>query len=244
MANIFSTILLALFFQYTPCCDSMDQNSEIRGINFFYHIPFANPDPEKPDMDVQYDIYYYRKIRVYKIYYSFDSLYNDQIVSTTARYYYFIFHIDSSRGKIYGMDTSQQFARKSFPVDSMIRSNSFNSNKFDTLLYSKPDTVRKLKNGDLVKIYRFPTHPEEPSTYIVHMHYTKGLKGIRESFTSKMDNEPGRKLYRISTFASAAYYKETNLHMPAREYYLVMREIVVKNKKEVMRFVSQYIWNQ
>ena len=243
MTNIFSSILLILFFQYPLFYNQVYQNSEIRAVNFFYHVPLANPDPANPDMDIQYDIYYYRNIRVYKIYYSFDSVFNDQLISSSTRYYYFIFHIDSTRGKIYGMDTSYRLDKKTFSVDSMTRSNSFDSNKFDTLLHSKPDTIRKEKNGDLIKIYHFPTQPEEPGTYTVHMYYTKGLKGISESFATNMDKEPGRKLYRIRTFASAAYYKEKDFHMPEREYYLVMKEIVVRDKKQIMGFIYEYIGN-
>jgi hypothetical protein len=214
-------------------------SSEIRGYNYYSHTPVIDWDKSVKLLENEYDAYKFQDLKIYRFIFFHQELSNPGQQQPEKRSYYFIFHKDSATGKAYS-DSLFFGTNRRFKVDSMLSKNLFISHKFDTLLRLQPDSILEGQNGDLIKVYTYPVAKDEPGKFLVYLYYSKKIINPDHVFSEKMDNVKGRRLYRVSTKASEAFYPKDNFTMPAREYYLLMREIPNIDTTTIMRFVKKY----
>ena len=120
----------------------------------------------------------------------------------------------------------------------MLTSISFANSKYDTLLNFKTDSTSLLENGDLLKIYTYPETAGITEKFRIWLYYTKELTDVDYSFSAKLDNEKGYKLYKIRILAGGANYQ--GFEMPARVYSLLMTRNKIRDTSKLKHFVKMY----
>ena len=224
-------------------CGGQHAFEKLTAINLIKKTPIVNWDSSLTTLEDYYTVYYYDNLIMYKLNYNYDSLVNDEPVLHEMRFFFLVFHRDSSYGYKYFITPNppinvNQRANK----DSMLVKNKFESNIYDTLINFKPDSTYNNKD-EIIKVYKNPpssnsaTQPEKSDLYF---YYTKKLKDVPETFSRKMDNIKGMKLSKILIKVSGGYYKEFNMSFPARELLQEMKEINVENKDEILGYFKKY----
>ena len=180
---------------------------------------------------------------MYKFYYVFDSLYDHETVLQEMRYFLFVSHKDSTYGYKYFFKPNPPInINQRVNKDSLLITNKFESNLYDTLINFKPDSVYNHKN-QIIKVYKNPPS-SNPAPMVekfdLYFYYTKGLTDISETFSRKMDNVKGMKLSKILVKVSGGFYKEYNITFPPRELVQEMKQITIENKDEIMNYFSKY----
>ena len=221
-------------------CAGERTDQKIRGVNVFYHLPVVKQDGSIMDIDTYYDVFFSGDLIMYKYVYRYDSSINGRVMLYEDRNNFFVFHKDSLYGYIYDPNPYHIFPDRRLPVDSVLKKNSFESTRFDTLSNLKPDTTYTDKEGNLLKIY-IPSEPKtDPSRFVLYFYYNKNLVGINETFSKKMDNLPDMKLCKIKILANEVYDEMYKMSFPKREIYYEMKEIPSFNQKMVAEYFDKY----
>lgn len=240
---ILSIIIILLGQSKLLNCGDQHASEKLTAISLIKKTPIVNWDKSLTTLEIYYTVYYYKDLVMYKFNYEFDSLYNHETVLQEMRYFYFVSHKDSAYGYKY-------FAKPNPPVninervnkDSLLITDKFESNLYDTLINFKPDSVYNNKN-ELIKVYKDPPSPNPAKMvekFDLYFYYSKDLKDIPETFSRKMDNVKGMKLYRILVKVSGGFYKEYNITFPSRELIQEMKEITIENKDEILNYFRKY----
>jgi len=224
-------------------CGIKEQSDKIRAITLKQQTPVINRDNSTTIVGGTYDVYLYNDLEMYKLNYRFDSMVNNELVFQEYRDYYFVSHRDSAYGYQYLIKPDKAlFNNVRYKKDSLLKFKRFESDIYDTLLNVKPDSVYR-KKEEIVKIYKNPPTVDtvqQVEKFDLYFYYTKKLKDIQETFSKKMDNEKGMKLVKIVVKASGGFYKEFNMTFPPREHFLEMKEIVIENRDEVLKYFKRY----
>ncbi len=236
---IICSIVFILNIKSFYSCINKAPDNNIQAFRLIYNIPVFTPDSNF-EIRNTYDVFYCKDIIIYKFNYRFDSLFNGNLVFQEWRSNYFVFHKDSLFGHNYYLKPDLALKNARLSVDSMLKKNSFESLKFDTLLTLKPDSSYFDTEGNLLKIFNNPPPNSSQEKYDLYFYYTKKLKGVKETFSRKMDNVNNMKLFKIRIVAKGAYYEEYKTIIPEREYLYEMEEIRVENEKEIMSYFNRY----
>lgn len=240
--TIFLPFLFVSVFQTNISCSG--NGNDITGISVVYHIPIVNYDSSIVNKESSYEKFLFHDLMMYRYYYSFDSSENGKLILNEKRYYYFVFHKDSAMGRVYSPNPGYALSGDLFPVDSIVKKNRIYNDRVDILADRTPDSVYYLDNGDKIKLYKPVPDTAQPEPYTLRFYYTKGMKGVNEQLSAKMDNEPGLKLYRISIASDGWYYERYKMKFPAREYLMEIKELAPEKNPEVLNYFKKYINNQ
>jgi hypothetical protein len=219
-------------------------NRQARAISMHYIIPVVGADSSITNVEQKYQKYFLDDFIMYRFYYSYSSNLSGKNLLQEERFRYFVFHKDSTQGWLYDPNPVHSIPDGRYPVDSVFKINSIKNDRVDILSATRPDSVFYLENGDKVKRYKPLPDSAQPEPYTLRFYYTKGLQGINEQLSVKMDNEPGMKLYRISITSDGWYYERYKMKFPAREYLMEIRELPPEKNPEVLNYFDQYINNQ
>jgi hypothetical protein len=242
--NLILSIMIILLGESTFLnCGDQHASEKLTAISLIKKTPIVNWDKSITTLELYYTVYYYKDFVMYKFNYEFDSLYNHETVLQEMRYFLFVSHKDSTYGYKY-------FFKPHPPVninqrvnkDSLLITNKFESNLYDTLINLKPDSVYNNKN-QIIKVYKNPPSPNPApmvEKFDLYFYYTKDLKDISETFSRKMDNVKGMKLNKILVKVSGGFYKEYNITFPPRDLVQEMKEITIENKDEIMNYFGKY----
>jgi hypothetical protein len=235
---------IVFFYNDFNSCDSKPKNHRLQAINVAYTLPIVNKDSSITEAKNSYDIFYFEDMILYRFVYRFDSSVNGETLLQEKRKYFFALHKDSLFGYTYDPNPNKRLSDGRFSADSVLKFNTFQNTKVDTLANLKPDSSFYDK-GDLRVVYFHPDnklHPEEPhpEDFDVYFYYTRKLNGVKETFTQKMDNVPGMKLFRILIIASGGYYPEYKMSFPKRGMLYEMKEIQVENREEILHYFDKY----
>ena len=232
--------LTFLLYKNSTSCNKKQIDPQIRQIHVVYNTPIVNWDSTVTDINIAYDAYYYGEYFLYKLPYHFDSLYNGQLVFEEWRYNFFVFQKDSTVGYYYYLDPLDTRREKRFSVDSVLAKNTYENPGYDSLINRKPDSAYYDKEANLVNLYLFPPEKKRPENNKYYLYYTRELKGIKETFSRKLDSLKQMKLFRVKIVAGGGWYEEYKIAFPKRQYLLEMREIPVENKEEVLKYFDRY----
>ncbi|HEY5967824.1 MAG TPA: hypothetical protein VIU35_07580 [Chitinophagaceae bacterium] len=220
-----------------------DNEFELRAINLIKTTPLVNRDNSQSIMENRYNVYYYKDLIMYMFNYRFDSLVDNEMVLQETRYFYFVSHKDSAYGYKYQIKIDETNThRMRYKKDSLLKSYGFESNVYDTLINFKPDSIYNKKN-EIIKVYKNPRSgniAQQVEKSDLYFYYNKELKNISETFSRKMDNIKGMKLYKIVIKVSGGYYTEYEFTFPPRELLQEMKEITIENKDEIMSYFRKY----
>jgi hypothetical protein len=234
----FSSVLF-LASTHFRSCKSMPAN-DITAIHLVNSTPIVNWDSSLTDITKDYDVFYFKDLILYRFMYIFDSSFNRRPVLLEKRNFFFIFHKDSSFGYSYYTDRPDRKSVARENVDSVLNEGRFRTDGYDTLLIRKADSSFINADGDLVKIYKYPSSPTYPENSTFYAYYTKRLAKIPESLSKKLDNIQYKKLFRIRAVAHGGYYQQFNMRFPEREVLLELKEFENYNKEEVMHYFRIY----
>lgn len=245
MYNIFCYIftMFILFIANINFCTNqknIENNKTLAAINVSYIMPIVNWDGSVTQTKKSYEAYFYEHLIMYKFYYNFDSTDTEKLLLREKRHYYFIFHKDSIFGYNYYIYPQHGFPNGKLLIDSVLKTNTFKDNKFDSLLNFQPDSSYSDDSGNFVKVYNTPRSIEYPEVFTIYFNYTKKLNGINETFSRKMDNVQGMKLFKVVLLAQGAYYEQHKMSMPKREFLYEMKEASLDNSEELFRFFNKY----
>jgi hypothetical protein len=201
----------------------------------------VNQDGSINEIENKYDVYFYRDIIMYRMYFLYDSSSNGQNLIHEQRTKYFIFTKGSVWGNFYASNPNQKILEYKGLVDSVVRLNSFDFNKFDTLKNKKPDSAYFDNNGGtFVKIYTPATSDSFPETFKIKFYYTEEHLDIEQYLSKAMDNETRMKLTKISVEAQGWFYKQYNVQFPPRKFIMEMRQLNIENKDEIFSYFKKY----
>jgi hypothetical protein len=231
---------LSLTFKSFNSCSEKFQGKEIEAVHVAYDLPLINADGSDTAINTFYDVYYYRDLIMYQLFYRFDSASGGKPVLTEDRNYYFLFNKDSMFGYTYEPRSNKRIPEGRLPVDSVLSKNINETTVYDSLANLKPDSLMHGSEGILIKVYN-KSHPEKyPEDYTIYFYYSKGLDNVRETFSKKMDNIKGKKLFKIKIVARGAFYPEYKLTFPKREIVLEMKEKPIENKDQILSYFEKY----
>lgn len=238
--KIFTGLIILFTWNAKPIHSSKNDFKKITAINLIYKMPVVMWDSTIKVLETTYNVYYYEDLIMYKLNYEFDSSVNRETVLEEKRSYYFVFQKDSIYGFKYFIKPSWE-SNQRLNKDSLLKTNKLESNTYDTLVNYKPDSVYN-KRDKIVKVYKDPSNhaTNQSEKFDLYFYYSKDLKDIPETFSRKMDNESGMKLYKIIVAARGGYYKEYKLTFPPREFLLEMKEIIIENQEEILRYFKSY----
>lgn len=240
---ILSIIIILLGESKFLNCGDQHEFEKLTAINLVKITPIVNWDSSLTAFENYYTVYYYKDLVMYKLNYTFDSLSNDEPVLHEMRFFFLVFHKDSSYGYKYfitpnpPVNVNQRVNR-----DSLLTKNKFESNIYDTLINFKPDSIYNNKD-EIIRVYKNPPSSNsapQPEKNDLYFYYTKKLKDVPETFSRKMDNIKGMKLSKILIKVSGGYYKEFNMSFPPRELLQEMKEVTIENKDEIMTYFRNY----
>ena len=116
----------------------------------------------------------------------------------------------------------------------------FENPSWDSIANKKPDSTFRNDTGDSVYVYHLPPVNRYPASFTYYFYYTDRIKGIRESFSKKLEAMHRKKLYRIRMVVHAAYDETRKMALPEMESYYQMKEIEIDNIKEVEGYFMKY----
>ena len=224
-------------------CFHEDTKTSVKGISVIRKTPFPMTETSWEIVEDNYNLYYYKDYIIYKFNYRFDSLQNHQVVFQEKRYFYFAFHKDSLYGYTYYLN-STGFNNDGARVlkDSILQKHIFESKLFDTLAHLMPDSINNRAN-EYVKLYKNPPPPDgKPAIEEIRIYffYSNTFQGIPETFSKKMDQDKGMKLYKIVINAGGGINKELNVKLPPREYLLEIKKIETEDFSPELKFFKRY----
>jgi hypothetical protein len=216
------------------------KDKDLKGVHVRYVLPYINWDETVDSLVTEYDFYFLDNLYLYSNTYKFDSVKNGTPILTEYRNKYFLFHKDSSSGDILFPfpNPDNGLPTKTLPVDSMLLDFGLPRNAFDSTIYLKTDSVFQ-RNGETIKVYNRPPNPKYPEANTLYFYYSEAFNHVPETF-SKMDNIPGKKLYKIRGVYHGAYYGQFKIRFPAREVLLEMTVIDTKGKDTIMSYFEGY----
>ncbi|HET6766256.1 MAG TPA: hypothetical protein VFH08_02615 [Chitinophagaceae bacterium] len=240
---ILSIIIILLGESKFLNCGDQNPPEKLTAISLIKKTPIVNWDKSVTTFEIYYTVYYYKDLAMYKINYEFDSLYNHDTVLQEMRYLLFVSHKDSTYGyKYFNKPNPPININQRVKKDSILITNKFESNIYDTLIHLKPDSVYNNKN-QIIKVYKNPPSPNPApmvEKFDLYFYYTKDLKDVSETFSRKMDNVKGMKLNKVLVKVSGGFYKEYNITFTPRELVQEMKEITIENKDEIMTYFRKY----
>jgi len=244
MMIFYYCFIISLYLQACVHKSLNKSETNLTGFSLTYNMPVVNIDGSITEIKSKSDIYYYGNIRSYRLYYQFDSSVDGRNLLREERSRFFIFHKDSLWGRSYENNQQQtRFKEREF-VDSILKRNIFESDKFDTLQNKLPDSLYNDSEGSLVKIFTPTVSDSFPEQFKLVFYYNKKFLGLKESFSRAMDNIVGLKLFKISIQAKGLFYKQYNLQFPQREYLMEAKELTIGNKEEIIKYIKRYITNK
>lgn len=238
----FFPILFPLFLWLTQrniSCNKADHPAEFSAFTVSNTLPVINRDGSTTILSDKYDVYYYGDLMLYGLYYNFDSTVNGKLLLREVRKNFFLLHKDSVWGYRFDPNPYHTFPDGRYLLDTIMKTHSLTSHRFDTLLRMKPDTVF-MKDGEIQKVYTPLTSDSFPEKFRLTFHYRKGFNNLKETFSAAMDNVPEMKLSKISIYALGMFYKQYNITLPPREYVMEMKELAIENKNEILGYFEKY----
>ena len=101
---MFRLIFLIGMFSFTGSTgiiSHLQSAPEIKGYNFKHTVPIPKMDGGFIFADTRYDVFYYKNLVLFKVYYTFDSSLNNRSLLREERTYNFVFNKDSIYGQAY-----------------------------------------------------------------------------------------------------------------------------------------------
>lgn len=244
ISRVFISVFALVSFSYKSQNSCNDKtNNRISAIRINYNTPIVNWDSTVVDFNSLYETYYYGDLIMFKLFYRFDSVSNGVPLLREDRNLYFVLHKDSLFGHAYYPKHNRIMAEGRLEVDSVLAKHRFTTEVFDTLASKKPDSMYYDIEGNLLKVFYDPSYPnrlQSPETFDLYFYYSKKLVNVSETFSKKMDNVEGMKLFRIKVAASGGYYKEYKMAFPPRDYVHEMNEITLENPEEILGYFNRY----
>lgn len=242
MNKIAICILVIIPFSYKGfhSCSNKPVYDQVRAVHVISNLPVVGWDSSITEVNTYYDVFYYRNFIMYSFLYRFDSIVNGKRLLQEYRNYFFVFRKDSLFGYVYYPKLNHTMPEGRLSVDSVLTSSSYESNVYDSLLYLKPDSSYYNAEKNLVRVYHHPPKKGNPENYNLFLYYTTKLKGVKETFSKKLDNVKNMKLFRIRILADEAYHEEYKMTLPKREILLEMKEIPIENQEQVLSYFNEY----
>jgi hypothetical protein len=216
------------------------KGNDLKGVHIKYVLPYVNWDETLDSIVSDYDFYFLDDVYLYSDSYKFDSAASGIHVLTEKRKVYFIFKKDSSHGRLFSPfpNPYSPFPGRKLPVDSMLLDFGLPRKAFDSTIYLKPDSIFQ-RNGEIIKVFNRPATPRYPEANTLYFYYSEAFNHVPETF-SKMDNIPGKKLYKIRAVFHGAYYDQYKIRFAAREALIEMTAIDTKGKDTIMSYFEGY----
>jgi hypothetical protein len=237
MRKTIDTILIKplLFIAWIASCSAEKSNNGIRAVTLEHHLPLSVWTDKIPDQEMSYTVYYFEDMTMYKYNYLFDSVWNGKLMLEEKRHNYFIFQNDSAFG--YFFDSLKGIsAFERLEVDSVRKSNSLENLKLAGLANLEADSSYYNEQGDLIKMYHpVPESPTMMQTRIF-LYYNKECEGIAETFSRKLDDLPGVKLYKIRMVIEDI----SNNDDPKRQISYTMRKASLDDYDKLLSFFIFY----
>jgi hypothetical protein len=236
-------LLIIIIGQTKSFPDNTENKADkIIGINLTQKFPIVNRDSSLNVLESFYNVYYYENYILYKLNYEFDSSVNGETILEEKRYYFLVFHKDSAHGYKFFVKPDNGVVTEKVNNDSALKTAKLESNTYDTLIHVKPDSIYNTGNK-IVKVYKNPgagTTIQQSENFDLYFFYGKDLKDVPETFSKRMDNVKGMKLYKVLVAARRGFYKEYNMTFPPRDFILEMNEINIENRDQILSYFEKY----
>lgn len=240
------TMAIAVVFlsKSSLTCGNRQVSEKLTAISLIQKTPLVNRDKSISIMENYYNVYYYEDLVMYKFMYRFDSVSNNELMLQDVRFFFFVFHKDSSSGHIYYIksDPLVNYNRR-VNKDSLLKRNLFEANVYDSLADLKPDSIYQHKD-EIIRVYKNPpsaSSAQQTEKYDLYFHYTRKLKDVPETFSRKMDNIKRMKLSKILIKVSGGFNNQFNTTFPPRELLEQMTELEIDDENEIMNYFKDYL---
>jgi hypothetical protein len=203
-------------------------------------VELARPDSTLLKVSADCEVYYQGSLTMYVPNYQFDSIIDGGSTLRQKRNYYFVFNSDSAFGNIYDPYGSHYLIGRRH-IDTIKKRLVLQKSNLESLAFKHPDDTYYDADKNLIKVYTiFPT-TEYPEKHTVYLSYSSKLNYISDTFSEKLDNVKGMKLFRIRLLAHGGYWEKFKMFMPKREAELQeMKEIELENKEEILSYFKKY----
>jgi hypothetical protein len=145
---------------------------------------------------------------------------------------YFIYEEDNPAGYLFD-NLSDDAKGKKLSVDSFLTQRAFSSATFDNS--SLKLTERKDSGNILVEKY-IPLKSDGNMFDSIYYYYSTDLENIHYSFSRKLDNLSGMKLYQARILFTEKFSIEYNLMLPKREFLFKIEKMSCPNSIEILHF--------
>jgi hypothetical protein len=236
----FYWICILVFWISQVSCTSKS-GYQTRAIKVSYLRPIIRDDEGHTETDTfSYKVFYYKKLVLYESSYEFDSIFNGDLIYKERRASFFVYHTDSLFGYCYrdkGMGNKEERVQ----VDSMKKNISLESSKLDTLGQIIPDSSLFTDKSNIrTEIYKLNKGVDSLQHCIIYLTFNKGVRGITESFSRKLDSIKQMKLVHVRFCFEKMYSQLYKMQLPAREIFLKMEELPISGQEQAFRFLRKY----
>ena len=213
---------------------------QVKGYYFNYSVPLPKKDGGFLLADTRYDVYYYRDLLMFKVYYTYDSSLNNRSLLREERTYNLVFHKDSIYGQVFYQIPRFDKTRERIVVDSIVRRVRYESDVYDTFSRMKPDSSY-MEGDDLVKVYQIEPTAAFPEKYTYSFYYSPTINPPTEYFSRSMENVKNMRLFKIKMLAHGGQWPNESYRYPERELKLEMSLASNAGKEEAMKYFNKYL---
>jgi len=239
--SLFSLNLYLFSLVVSFSCHQKPKKPVIEAVEIFSRYPMVTPDGKKVDnFDIDYKIYYYGDLRMYKYYYYNDSLKKDGDFIRRKAICHFVFHKDS----LYGLNHDPYNPLKEVKrlrVDSLLANVKLGTFGLERFVTSKPDSVIIDKEGVRKEVFYTKGTKEDPGDYITYLYFSAKMNGIKESFWPALDSSRKMKYFKNYVISYSYYDIKYKMNFPRREGYYERKRVQIDNEKELLRYFNGYL---